>query len=400
MESTEPQGNLREMTFWDRSAIVLLGAAGFVFSYDALRQIALAIHARESLSFLFPVFVDGFIAYGVRAIVLLRHQRFAARLYAWFLFLAATGASLGANSLHAVTLNDSPHAGRSALHLTDSVVGGLSMLAPLALAGSVHLYILMARTAERAVPDRADTGPGPVREMSPALEHVAAQHRPFTSEAHAPVPPWPLTAGPSVPPSSAAELVDLRKADSLPCQEGRAEVAAARPSAEADGRETASESANGPDGDGPDGVPSTAVPESTESSVPRAVRVPADEEKPPVPDDSDRPQDREANGRDDDAESSVPKAVRVPADEEKPPVPDDADRPQDREADDDWAAELLPIARAAAERAGRTSREVVGEAVRRHRAISNDRLGLLLARLKEEGDEVAEEPVTASSALW
>ncbi|MGW2840567.1 DUF2637 domain-containing protein [Streptomyces sp. NPDC001493] len=358
-ESTEPQGSLREMTFWDRSAIVLLGAAGFVFSYDALRQIALAIHARESLSFLFPVFVDGFIAYGVRAIVLLRHQRFAARLYAWFLFLAATGASLGANSLHAVTLNDSPQAGRSALHLTDSVVGGLSMLAPLALAGSVHLYILMARTAERAVPDRADTGPGPVREMSPALEHVAAQHRPFTSEASAPVPPRPLTAGPSVPPSSAAELVDLRKADFLPCQEGRAEVAAARPSVEADGRENASESANGPDCDGPDGVPSTAVPESTESSVPKADRVPADEEKPSVP-----------------------------------------DRPQDREADDDWAAELLPIARAAAERAGRTSREVVGEAVRRHRAISNDRLGLLLARLKEEGDEVAEEPVTASSALW
>ncbi|MGW7292827.1 DUF2637 domain-containing protein [Streptomyces xiamenensis] len=163
---------LRRMTFWDRSAIVLLGAAGMAFSYDALRQIAIAIHARESLSYLFPVFIDGFIAYGVRAIVLLRHQRFGARLYAWVLFLTATGASLGANALHAITLNQGSQAGRSALYLTDSVVGVLSTLAPLALAGSVHLYILMARTAELSVPDGPDGGPGPVRRGVPAFGDV------------------------------------------------------------------------------------------------------------------------------------------------------------------------------------------------------------------------------------
>ncbi|MFD5939165.1 recombinase family protein [Streptomyces griseus] len=44
--------------------------------------------------------------------------------------------------------------GQSALHLTDGVVGALSTLTPLALAGSVHLYILMASTAER----RSGTG--------------------------------------------------------------------------------------------------------------------------------------------------------------------------------------------------------------------------------------------------
>ncbi len=49
---TEPQGvySLRGMTAWDRSAILLLGAAGFAFSYDALWQIAIAIHAWETLS--------------------------------------------------------------------------------------------------------------------------------------------------------------------------------------------------------------------------------------------------------------------------------------------------------------------------------------------------------------
>ncbi|WP_327376562.1 DUF2637 domain-containing protein [Streptomyces sp. NBC_01216] len=354
--------SLRGMTAWDRSAIILLGAAGFAFSYDALRQIALAIHARETLSYLFPVFIDGFIAYGVRAIVLLRHQRFAARLYAWFLFLAATGASLGANALHAITLNDSPQAGRSALHLTDSVVGVLSMLAPLALAGSVHLYILMARTAERSVPDRRRTGPGPVRETSPTLERVPVQHGPRPVEASASMPPRPLTDGPSAQQDAAAAPVDLRKAESRPNQEPCTDDAAAHPSAEADGAVSEGKSAGGPDGGPADGAPSTAVPESTESAAPTA--------------------------------------VRTPADGEKPSVPDDADCPQDREADDDWLAELLPIARAATERAGRTSREVVGDAVRKHQAISNDRLGVLLARLKEADEEAAKAPAAAASALW
>ncbi|MFH9295770.1 DUF2637 domain-containing protein [Streptomyces sp. NPDC017520] len=352
--------SLRGMTAWDRSAIILLGAAGFAFSYDALRQIALAIHASETLSYLFPVFIDGFIAYGVRAIVLLRHQRFAARLYAWFLFLAATGASLGANALHAITLNGSPQAGRSALHLTDSVVGVLSMLAPLALAGSVHLYILMARTAERAVPDRADAGPGPVREESPTLERVTLQQAPRPLEAPASMTPRRLTSGPSAPQDAAAVTVDLRKAEPLPEVGPRTEDAAAHPSAGADGEEAEGRSADGPGGGPADHAPTTALPETTKSSGPTAVQTPTDGERPSVPDDC----------------------------------------PQDREADDDWLAELLPIARAATERAGRTSREVVGDAVRKHQAISNDRLGVLLARLKEEDDEAPRTPATASTALW
>ncbi|MEU3501703.1 hypothetical protein ABZ726_13310 [Streptomyces hundungensis] len=39
---------LRRMSVWDRAAIILLGAAGFAFSYDALRQVAVAIHARST----------------------------------------------------------------------------------------------------------------------------------------------------------------------------------------------------------------------------------------------------------------------------------------------------------------------------------------------------------------
>ncbi|WP_406115397.1 DUF2637 domain-containing protein [Streptomyces sp. NBC_01014] len=360
---TERQGySLRGMTAWDRSAIILLGAAGFAFSYDALRQIALAIHARENLSYLFPVFIDGFIAYGVRAIVLLRHERFAARLYAWALFLSATGASLGANALHAITLNDTPEAGRSALHLADSVVGVLSMLAPLALAGSVHLYILMARTTERAVPDGSEPGPGPVREETPTLERLAVQpvRRPLA--APPPMDPQPLTAGPSALAKTTTAPVNLRKIAVQPENEARPDDTAVHPSAEADDGRTEGGTADGP-------APGSSDQGPTEAPL-------------------------------SEADPSAPEAVRTAADGEMLSVPDDAECPQAREADDDWLAELLPIARAATERAGRTSREVVGDAVRKHQAISNDRLGVLLARLKQEDDEGVRTPAAASSALW
>ena len=354
-------GSLRGMTAWDGTAIIVLGTAGFAFSYDALRQIALAIHARETLSYLFPVFIDGFIAYGVRAILLLRHRHFGARLYAWFLFLAATGASLGANALHAITLNHGPQAGRSALHLGDGVVGVLSMLAPLALAGSVHLYILMARTAERPVRDGTDSGPGPVRRDVPPLNSIA-----FTPEPR-PLGPTETTetqsiaARPSDEDSSAGDFFDPRKRGTAQAGKSPADDPSTRPSAGAD--------PTGDEGNQPDGPPAALADHGEATQTPAT------------------------------AESSVPEAVRTSADGDEQAVPDDADCPQDREADDEWLEDLLPVARTASEKAGRISRDAVKEAVRARQPISNDRLGVLLARLKEEEDEAATAPTGSSSAL-
>ncbi|MGC5411895.1 DUF2637 domain-containing protein, partial [Streptomyces sp. DT225] len=90
---------------WDRLAIVTLGLAGCALSYDALQQMAVAIHIRGYLTYLFPLVVDGFIAYGVRALLVLSEAPLRARLYVWTLFGTATAASIWANSLHAVRLN-------------------------------------------------------------------------------------------------------------------------------------------------------------------------------------------------------------------------------------------------------------------------------------------------------
>ncbi|MFJ7279827.1 DUF2637 domain-containing protein, partial [Kitasatospora sp. NPDC098663] len=140
---------------WDLAAIGLLGATGFSLSYDALEQMAQAIHVRGELSYAWPVVVDGFIAYGVRALVLLREAPWTARAYAWALFAGATGTSVWANALHAIRLNEQTHAGE--LHLGDAAVGSLSTIAPIALAGAVHLGIIVTRHGgTRDAPD--DTG--------------------------------------------------------------------------------------------------------------------------------------------------------------------------------------------------------------------------------------------------
>ena len=158
-------------TIWDRLAVGLLGVLGFVLSYDALRQMAGATHVRGPLTYLFPIIVDGFIAYGVRALLVLREARWPARAYAWTLFAGATATSVWANALHAVRLNELPTTG-SGLRLTDTVVGVLSTLAPLALGGAVHLYILIARhghdtatapaPAEQNAVPRTETSADPV----------------------------------------------------------------------------------------------------------------------------------------------------------------------------------------------------------------------------------------------
>ncbi|MDX2294388.1 MULTISPECIES: DUF2637 domain-containing protein [Streptomyces] len=141
---------------WDRAVVIALGGAGCALSYDALQQMAVAIHIRGFLTYLFPLVIDGFIAYGVRALLVLRDAPLRARLYVWTLFGTATAASIWANALHAVRLNEDTAAG-TGLRLGDTVVAVLSTIAPLALAGAVHLYILIARRPVKSS-DREDLG--------------------------------------------------------------------------------------------------------------------------------------------------------------------------------------------------------------------------------------------------
>ncbi|MFG3378815.1 DUF2637 domain-containing protein [Streptomyces sp. NPDC047999] len=142
-----------QATVWDHAAILTLGAAACALSYDTLQQMAVAIHVRGFLTYLFPLVIDGFIAYGVRALLVLRTAPFRARLYVWTLFGTATTASIWANALHALRLNQQITS--DGLYLGDATVGVLSTIAPLALAGAVHLHILITRETTVDGPERA-----------------------------------------------------------------------------------------------------------------------------------------------------------------------------------------------------------------------------------------------------
>jgi hypothetical protein len=154
--STIEEPDTPPVGWWDRAAILALGGAGCALSYDALQQMAVAIHVRPQLSYLFPLVIDGFIAYGIRALLVMSTAPLRARLYVWTLFGTATTASIWANALHAVRLNQQTH--QSGLRLGNNVVAVLSTIAPLALAGAVHLYILITRHRPGREAGKSGTG--------------------------------------------------------------------------------------------------------------------------------------------------------------------------------------------------------------------------------------------------
>ncbi|OKJ62226.1 hypothetical protein AMK27_15285 [Streptomyces sp. CB02009] len=131
-----------------RTGVALLALAAFALSYDALRQMAAASHIHRLLTYAFPLVIDGFIAIGIAALLVLRNSPLRARLYVSALVGIATATSIWANVLHAVRLNQQSRPG--GLALDDLTVGVISAIAPLALAGAVHLYLLVQRRPTHA----------------------------------------------------------------------------------------------------------------------------------------------------------------------------------------------------------------------------------------------------------
>ncbi|MFK0288865.1 DUF2637 domain-containing protein [Streptomyces sp. NPDC090442] len=164
-----------------RIGIALLGTIGFALSYDALRQMAIAIHVGGLLVYAFPLVIDGFIAIGVGALLILRTAPLRSRLYAWSLVGSATLTSIWANALHAIRLNQ-----QARLYLDNLTVGALSAIAPLALAGAVHLYLVINRhlAAGGAVAEPPTARPvAVVAAPTPAPGHPARQEQPHHGSA-------------------------------------------------------------------------------------------------------------------------------------------------------------------------------------------------------------------------
>ncbi|MFF7262234.1 DUF2637 domain-containing protein [Streptomyces sp. NPDC008159] len=341
------------MTGWDRAAIVALGAAGSALSYDALQQMAVAIHVRGFLTYLFPLVIDGFIAYGVRALVVLRAAPLGARAYVWTLFGTATAASIWANALHAVRLNEERMtSGR--LRLGDTTVGILSTLAPLALAGAVHLYILIAR---RVTEETASAPLGHLAAAGHSADRIEVE-RPATTGHPQPPTASEVTAGHrhAALTGTPGHVTDRERGTSdKPGQDSRTPT----------GRDTSGQ---------PTASATESVAEPVSGAVPRATRTPL-----PAGDQGGHAGSR-ATG---DARPNGDRPV-TPSTDTKPVT-----RPQplsggDR-VTDPVTEQLLPIARRAVTETGRTTRAVVAEAIRgQGLPLSNDRLTDLMRTLRDD----------------
>ncbi|MFH8260606.1 DUF2637 domain-containing protein [Streptomyces roseolus] len=163
-----------------RTGVVLLAMAAFALSYDALRQMAAASHIHPALTYAFPLVIDGFIAIGIGALLVLRTAPLRPRLYVSALVGIATATSIWANVLHAVRLNQQTRPG--GLALDDITVGVISAIAPLALAGAVHLYLLVQRRPAHAEPAAEAMPPKPGTPPA-TTEQVPAEDEPDEGKA-------------------------------------------------------------------------------------------------------------------------------------------------------------------------------------------------------------------------
>ncbi|MFD8963456.1 DUF2637 domain-containing protein [Streptomyces sp. NPDC059568] len=334
------------ITGWDRAAIVALGAAGCALSYDALQQMAVAIHVRGPLTYLFPLVIDGFIAYGVRALLVLRNAPLRARAYVWLLFGTATTASIWANALHAVRLNQQT-AFANALRLGDTVVAVLSTLAPLALAGAVHLYILIARgpVKDSDRPDRDDLAQGgqsgQAERVAVTRTDRAGQQQPLPGQFGAGEPVTALTDRPRL-------LLDKQTPDTRTPAGDSALADSTRPD-------------TGHRDQGPKAADLVGQPDT----------FPAVSDRPtttdPVPGHRD----------------SLPPVTDRPV--TPPPVSDqDSRTASDRRSDPD-TEELLEIARSAVRAEDKLTRKVVAQAIRGQQIpLSSDTLTALMVQLRKQ----------------
>jgi hypothetical protein len=141
------------------AGVIVLAAAAFTLSYDALHQLALDSRVRPALAWLWPVVIDGTIV--VALLTVLAAKRAATKAaYPWALAGLFSAASVAFNIAHAP---DRP------------VAQLVFAMAPVALVLTTHL--LMQQVGwRRPAPGPAAPVPEPQAGPKPAQPHTPADH--------------------------------------------------------------------------------------------------------------------------------------------------------------------------------------------------------------------------------
>jgi hypothetical protein len=142
--SVSAQAGSRSLAFTRAAAVLItvgIGAASFVLSFAALRDLAARAGISERLAWLWPLIVDGTILQATMAVVALagRRDQDSSRRYFWIVLASSAAVSVGANALHAVIPGSAP--------LSPWLAAAIAVVAPVSLLASTHGLSLLIRVS-------------------------------------------------------------------------------------------------------------------------------------------------------------------------------------------------------------------------------------------------------------
>ena len=170
------------------SAVVIttvIGIASFVLSFAALWDLATMAGVPRTLSWLWPVIVDGTILQATISVIALAHldRHHSGRRFFWAVLIIAALVSIGANALHAfISQSGTLHPALSA---------AIATVAPVSLLAATHGLGILVRVPTVRMADTAPESAG----QDPALPEQAL-----------PEPTLPVIGSPLVPAERAVDL--------------------------------------------------------------------------------------------------------------------------------------------------------------------------------------------------
>ncbi|MEU5946332.1 DUF2637 domain-containing protein [Micromonospora sp. NPDC047465] len=198
---------------------IAVTVAGFALSYDAIRAVGIASRIRTEWAWLLPVSVDGAMAVGTIAAVVLRRMTGKTAVYPWVVVLIGAAISIACNGLHAI-----PPAGAELVIPERWVRFAVSAIPAVMLALSVHLLVTLVEAASvfgagegDAPPQRPADAPADKPADAPAPLPVT-RPAPVVTQAVDAAPAAPSGAPASAAPKPAQPAVTrfVTQADALP----------------------------------------------------------------------------------------------------------------------------------------------------------------------------------------
>ncbi|UTT51200.1 DUF2637 domain-containing protein [Rhodococcus gordoniae] len=157
------------MWFAGVTITVGIGAAAFILSFLALRDLCIQAGQPREIAFLFPVIVDGTILQATMGVVSRRHDHRARRFF-WKILIGAATVSIAGNAIHAV-LTTTPG-------FNSVLAAVIATLPPISLLASTHALTVLGRRAAAPTENPAEThiesAPATQPRRETAYENAAA----------------------------------------------------------------------------------------------------------------------------------------------------------------------------------------------------------------------------------